>query len=116
MFLTSCTGGGVMHAVTEAWHEGNSWYRKWSDGWVEQGGTTTTAAFSFYIPFDDATSYFLVGSQDEASSNDNTSATHRYVNEVSSILSNRRTASSGQFYGMNTGKKTYWYACGYAAD
>ena len=24
--------------VTEAWHNGTSWYRKWPDGWIEQGG------------------------------------------------------------------------------
>ena len=28
--------------VTETWHSGTSWYRVWSDGWIEQGGTYTS--------------------------------------------------------------------------
>ena len=28
--------------VTETWKNGSSWYRKWSDGWVEQGTTSLT--------------------------------------------------------------------------
>ena len=27
--------------VVEAWHSGTSWYRVWSDGWIEQGGSVT---------------------------------------------------------------------------
>lgn len=26
--------------ITETWAQGSSWYRKYSDGWIEQGGTT----------------------------------------------------------------------------
>lgn len=26
--------------VSETWKNGSNWYRKWSDGWIEQGGTT----------------------------------------------------------------------------
>lgn len=25
--------------ITETWISGSSWYRKWNDGWIEQGGT-----------------------------------------------------------------------------
>lgn len=33
-------------AVIETGHseDGNQWYRKWSDGWIEQGGVSTGAA------------------------------------------------------------------------
>lgn len=27
--------------VTETWRSGAQWYRKWSDGWIEQGGSGT---------------------------------------------------------------------------
>ena len=30
--------------VTETWHSGTSWYRKWSDGWIEQGGEMVKAS------------------------------------------------------------------------
>ena len=26
--------------IVETWNEGTEWYRVWSDGWIEQGGTT----------------------------------------------------------------------------
>ena len=26
--------------IIEIWNEGTEWYRVWSDGWIEQGGTT----------------------------------------------------------------------------
>ena len=26
--------------IIETWSEGTKWYRVWSDGWIEQGGTT----------------------------------------------------------------------------
>lgn len=27
--------------ITQTWRSGNNWYRKWSDGWIEQGGVAT---------------------------------------------------------------------------
>ncbi len=31
--------------VTETWSSGTSWYRKWSDGWIEQGGKITATGY-----------------------------------------------------------------------
>ena len=45
--------------VVETWRDGTSWYRKWSDGLIEQGGrSTATGAITYYLPFSD-TSYSL---------------------------------------------------------
>ena len=35
--------------IIETWNEGTEWYRIWSDGWIEQGGTTglTTSGNSY---------------------------------------------------------------------
>ena len=30
--------------VTETWRSGSNWYRKWSDGFIEQGGVTSSTA------------------------------------------------------------------------
>ena len=32
--------------VTETWQSGTSWYRKYSDGWIEQGGVVSASANS----------------------------------------------------------------------
>ena len=34
-------GSNAKAYITETWVSGTSWYRKWSDGWIEQGGTLT---------------------------------------------------------------------------
>jgi hypothetical protein len=55
--------------IVEAWNEGSSWYRVWSDGWIEQGGVFDAGSFiqdmtgkpiTFYKPFSN-TSYSVFG-------------------------------------------------------
>ena len=36
--------GKKMDYVNETWRNGSNWYRKYSDGWIEQGGTTKYSA------------------------------------------------------------------------
>lgn len=53
--------GGGSSKVVEEWHanDGSSWYRKWSSGYVEQGGKTValapdaTATVTFPLSFQD---------------------------------------------------------------
>lgn len=37
--------------ITEKWSSGTSWYRKYSDGWIEQGGHGTGGTCTFSKPF-----------------------------------------------------------------
>lgn len=37
--------------VTTTWHSGTSWYRVWSDGFIEQGGHGTGSVCNFSKPF-----------------------------------------------------------------
>ena len=41
--------------ITETWKDGSNWYRKWSDGLIEQGGAAWTTravrTISFHTPF-----------------------------------------------------------------
>lgn len=41
--------------LVESWKEGSKWYRKYSDGWIEQGGKWTAeyGTITFYVPFID---------------------------------------------------------------
>lgn len=35
----NAAGGSKVKAyISEVWNDGDNWYRKWSDGWIEQGG------------------------------------------------------------------------------
>lgn len=37
--------------VTNTWIIGTAWFRRWSDGWIEQGGHGTGRTCTFYMPF-----------------------------------------------------------------
>ena len=51
--------------ITEKWSSGANWYRKWSDGWIEQGGqtasigSTSSGTTTFPTPFT-STNYTIV--------------------------------------------------------
>jgi len=50
--FSNLSGGAA--AVVETWRSGTSWYRKWSNGWIEQGGynsaTTAQVNVVFHTP------------------------------------------------------------------
>lgn len=51
--------------VIDAYNDGTNWYRKWSDGWLEQGGaieSKLSGTASLLVPFATA-SYIVVASQ-----------------------------------------------------
>lgn len=50
--------------ITETYKSGYSWYRKWSDGWIEQGGRTgrNSGRCNFVTPFSDWGTVTLIAS------------------------------------------------------
>ena len=56
---------GVGHNIVETYSNGTSWYRKYSDGWIEQGGiqlkNATTIIITFPVVFKD-TNYSFISS------------------------------------------------------
>lgn len=93
---------------------GTSWYRKWSDGWLEQGGTAVktvlngeTATVSLPIAYKDA-SYSIRG----------IGVKRKGYYGYASIEQDSITKSSFAYAGMaNTAPdgvvEFYWYTCGY---
>ena len=60
--ISLVSGVGVISA---SYTSGTSWYRKWSDGWVEQGGTFTSLydqAVTLIVPMKD-TNYTILTSK-----------------------------------------------------
>ena len=57
---------GAGDYVTETWRSGDSWYRKWKSGWLEQGGFinygTANFTLNFHTPFAN-TNYIIVGTR-----------------------------------------------------
>lgn len=97
--------------ITKTWRSGASWYRKWSDGFLEQGGAmpmtggVTNRTISFNASFSSTTSYVVL-----VQSYQGGSSSYQYNNFH--VLS--KTASS--FTGHNSCNENVgnlWYACGY---
>lgn len=92
--------------LSTSWIQGTSWYRKYSDGWIEQGGEFTKVRDT------DVTATFPV-----AFKNTNyTIATSQYTNSSSSSpvcsFTSKTTTGITHNYG-SWGSKWGWFACGY---
>lgn len=97
--------------ITKTWRSGASWYRKWSDGFLEQGGVMPTAkgvtkrTISFNASFSSTTDYVvLVQSYQEGSSEPHYNNFH--------VLSKTASGFTG-YNGCVENIGNIWYACGY---
>lgn len=92
--------------VTETWQSGTSWYRKYSDGWIEQGGVVSAPSNStvttFHNPFKN-TNYTIFASP-RVNGNFWTVPACAYPESSSSF---RHGVYGGSSDDMS------WYACGY---
>ena len=85
--------------VTETWKSGTSWYAKYNDGWIEQGGQITGTQITFLVPFSD-TNYSVTG------------ASTTYVNAGMSNGIGSLTTTGCQMGSYNNAG-VRWRACGY---
>lgn len=88
--------------------DGNQWYRKWSDGWIEQGGkaitpTTGTTTVTYLKEFANAIMPVLGKSSSDASS-----WTTMTYNETTTSFTIKANLTGYQL-GIS------WYACGQGA-
>lgn len=102
--LSNCTKPHIV----ETYVNGTSWYRIYSDGWCEQGGTLTpTNNFSyvlnFLVSFKD-TNYYIGKSY---------GGTYTGNCLCSYISFSSKTTSSVVTFNGGTGDEYMWHACGY---
>lgn len=97
--------------ITKTWRSGASWYRKWSDGFLEQGGVMpmtigiTNRTISFNASFSSTTDYVvLVQSYQEGSADPQYNNFH--------VLSKTASGFTG-YNGCSENIGNLWYACGY---
>lgn len=102
-------------ALATSWRSGTSWYRKYSDGWIEQGGHTPRTSDA-YISVSFHTAF--------STSDPNVQFTRRYYYDNDSTVSQNRTTGVSSvtatgFKCYDNGWSSYggsvgvWYACGY---
>lgn len=95
---------GEIAVVVETYRNGSSWYRVWSDGWIEQGGIIDSLADIWTITFlkqFTTSTYTLQGEEWGTDTTGNLG-----------ITSQTPTAASGNHIGASV-IKVSWYACGY---
>lgn len=96
--------------IIKEWREEDEWYRIWSDGYLEQGGsrqvmnTDSSAILNFHIPFKNTEYTFLQTTKLNATSG----------NSISSVCFSERTPSSiTLIQDTNTDNGGIWIASGY---
>ena len=105
-----------IYPVIEAYQEGNSWYRVYSDGWCEQGGLTGkiadygTATVNLLKSFKDLNytitkATMMPSTSDDASYNDATCIRYATRTNSSFEIYNRGASDGGRFVN--------WQASGY---
>ena len=89
--------------LVDSWDDGTNWWRKWSDGRLEQGGRVTSKAVNFLVPFANTNYTFFSNPEAEIGQN--------YVGWGSS---NRKNNSISIIdWGEYTSTKNFmWYANG----
>lgn len=114
-------GVSTVH-ITKTWKStgGDSWYREWSDGFIEQGGVATVgnsyyAPVTFPHPFSN-TYYSISGYTDENEANSSVigvKVSHNPVRTNTSCGLTATWAGGGESGYMPKGYKIYWSAVGY---
>lgn len=100
--------------VTETWHSGTSWYRVWSDGFIEQGGKLTftgTTTIRREITFNKPFASSMIGLSLMAGRNSGTDANSAYSYGVYAYSTTKVSASAWKESGSAT--TLWWYANGY---
>ena len=89
--------------VTQTWRSGNNWYRRWSDGFIEQGGdlSSTEGDRNFHTNYTNASSIFVM-CQPKSGGHSNDFQVLAYANNTSSF-----------HYQARRFPTNCWYAAGY---
>ena len=100
--------------VCDAYRSDRGWYRKWSDGWVEQGGISPMGTISLLLPFD-STDYVAMKQWTNTGVTSVITTNTSRVSDLVCVRSKTTTSFSAVDPGFMTGQ-IGWYACGYAGS
>ncbi len=108
--LDKAVDGVSLKYVTETFDDGTNWYRKWSDGWIEQGGVVgNVKTITLNLPM--ATNNYYVQLQKFFAGGD-TSIVQAGSLTPTAIHAERTWGSGGISVDLN---KAIWFACGRGA-
>lgn len=100
--------------VTKTWRSGTSWYRVWSDGFIEQGGTLTftdTTTLRKEITFNKPFASSMIGLSLMVGRSSGEAANSAYAYGVYAYSTTKVSVSAWKENGSAT--TLWWYANGY---
>ena len=106
--------------MKESYSNGSSWYRVYSDGWIEQGGYSTNATsnsansvvLSFAKPFKNQP-YVFTQKGDKNATSVSRYPTNDWFNQQELVYNVTTTSFKTSFFTNNGYAGCQWYACGY---
>ena len=101
-------GGQSILTLVSFWSNNSSWYRKYSDGWIEQGGicaSTNYATVTLPLPMKDAGYNISLGP-----SGYDSAAVSRSITDVTPTTFRIKVG-----YNDSLTRSSYWHVCGYGA-
>lgn len=104
-FATKLNSAGI-RTVVETYKNGTSWYRIWSDGWIEQGGSFNSNSITFLKTFTRKPHFIRSCFSTGGTNNFNYNTANAYFGNISNISTTGVT-------GLSAFGETLWYACGY---
>lgn len=105
-------GEGVKSYISETWKSGQSWYRKYSDGFIEQGGfisigSSSEVTTTFFVPFTVLPHISLGGVTNYGAS------TPDYKRHPLALTTSYFKTQSLFTDNTAVNRGAYWFACGY---
>ena len=108
--ITVPTGAGAKSYITKSVvNSDGSWYRKWSDGWLEQGGKCSEDDYitvNLLKPYKNTNYIVLKAFNTTEEAPASTAFAGAYIQAYS------KTNTSFKTYNYDYGASTVWYACG----
>lgn len=95
-----------VRTIMESYKNGTDWYRLWSDGWIEQGGSmSTSSTVNFLKPFRDTT-YYIDVTWNGGKSSEFYPSDWKITKALSSFTTTATTNGSNV-------RGLCWYVCGF---
>lgn len=101
---TSSARNDLVAVVVQNYVNGTSWYRVWSDGWIEQGGYSSSMPVTVTLLKAFSNTNYTV--QATMYSNNN-------VANYENVAVTNRTVNGFKIYQHTINNQISWYACGY---
>lgn len=105
---TSSASSAIPAVVVENYVNGTSWYRIWSDGWIEQGGYKSSN--NSWNPCSLLKNFSNTDYNIQLSGSGTTAG---QGNAPCYVNNSNKTTSSFQYTSVSVTNNVYWYACGY---